>query len=107
MNISQPERSQLDLAKSFNTGNDLLVYHFDEHSTLRKTRTDILLAFMQGKTCFSFRFNYKGRKFGDPKSPEDNIAIPPMAGFDEKDAIEMATIAHQRFQNTVAQLIAG
>lgn len=107
MKINEPTRSTLDLAKTFNTGNKLLVYNFDEHSTLRKTRFDVLRAFQDGFTCFSFRFKYKGREFGDPSSPEDNIAIPPMAGFDEKDAIEMATIAHMRFQNTVSQLIAG
>jgi hypothetical protein len=98
-------RSQLDLAQPFNRGNDLLVYEFDEHSNLRKTRTDILLAWMSGVTCFSFRFNYKGRKFGDPDSPDDNIAIPHAAGFDERDVIEMATTAHMRFQNTVSKLI--
>lgn len=103
----QPQRSKLDLAQDFSRGNDKLVYRFGEHSTLRKTRWDILRAFQDGVTCFSFRFNYKGRQFGDPKSPEDNIALPPAAGFDEKDAIEMATTAHQRFQNTVAKLIAG
>ena len=101
------DRSKLDLTKPFDRGNKLFVYHFDEHSNLRKTRFDVLRAFQDGATCFQFRFNYKGREFGDPKSPEDNIALPPDAGFDERDAIEMATIAHQRFQNTVAQLIAG
>jgi hypothetical protein len=101
------DRSQLDLAKPFNRGNKLLVYNFDEKSTLRKTRFDCLRAFQDGFTCFQFRFNYKGRQFGDPKSPEDNVALPPAAGYDEKDAIEMATRAHLRFQNTVAKLIAG
>ncbi len=101
------DRSKLDLAQPFTRGNDKLVYHFDEHSNLRKTRMDILLAWMNGVTCFSFRFNYKGRKFGDPKSEEDNIAIPHAAGFDERDVIEMATTAYVRFQNTVAKLIAG
>lgn len=105
--MSYRSRSQLDLAKPFNRGNKLLIYHFDEHSTLRKTRFDVLRAFQEGFTCFSFRFKYKGREFGDPTSPEDNVALPPDAGFDEQDAIEMATIAHMRFQNTVAKLITG
>ena len=103
----EPQRSRLDLTQDFRRGNDRLIYHFDEHSNLRKTRMDILLAWMNGVTCFSFRFNYKGRKFGDPKSEKDNIAIPHKAGFDEKDVIEMATEAHLRFQNTVSKLIAG
>lgn len=103
----EPQRSRLDLTQDFRRGNDRLIYHFDEHSNLRKTRMDILLAWMNGVTCFSFRFNYKDRKFGDPKSEKDNIAIPHKAGFDEKDVIEMATEAHLRFQNTVSKLIAG
>jgi len=101
------DRSQLDLSKPFNRGNKLFVYNFDEKSTLRKTRFDVLRAFQDGFTCFQFRFTYRGRKFGDPKSPEDNVALPPAAGYDEHDALEMATIAHMRFQNTVAKLIAG
>lgn len=101
------DRSQLDLAKPFNRGNKLFVYQFDEKSTLRKTRFDVLRAFQDGFTCFQFRFNYKGRQFGDPLSQEDNVALPPAAGYDEHDALEMATIAHMRFQNTVAKLIAG
>lgn len=101
------DRSKLDLAKPLTRGNKRFVYYFDEHSTLRKTRWDVLRAFQDGFTCFEFRFNYKGRTFGDPESEDDNILLHPDAGYDEKDAIEMATTAHQRFQNTVAKLIAG
>jgi hypothetical protein len=93
------DRSQLDLAQPFNRGNDLLVYRFDIGSTLQKVKSDILRAFIEGFTCFRFEFQFKGRKF------EDRIALPPAAGFDERDALEMAEFAHARFLNTVSKLI--
>lgn len=93
------ERSKLDLAQPFNRGNDLLVYKFNFDSTLQKTKSDIIRAFIEGFNCFRFEFQFKGRKF------EDRIALPPAAGFDERDALEMAEHAHARFLNTVSKLI--
>ena len=93
------DRSKLDLAQSFHRGNNLFVYQFNEASTLQKTRSDILRAFIEGFTCFLFKFEFKRRKF------EDRIALPSAAGFDERDALEMAEYAHTRFLNTVAKLI--
>lgn len=94
------ERSQLDLAQSFNRGNDLLVYRFDVASNLQKVKSDILRAFVEGFNCFRFEFQFKGRKF------EDRFALPHAAGFDERDALELAEHAHARFLNTVSKLIA-
>lgn len=93
------ERSKLDLAQPFNRGNDLLVYRFDVGSTLQKVKSDILRAFIEGFNCFRFEFEFKGRKF------EDRIALPHAAGFDERDALEMAEYAHARFSKTLAKLI--
>lgn len=99
------DRSNLDLAQKFERGNKDLTYWFTEASTLERVRYDILNAFLEGCTCFRFRFRFKGRLFGRPDSPEDNVAIPHAAGFDERDALEMAETAHARFLNTVSKLI--
>lgn len=93
------ERSKLDLAQPFQRGNNLLVYRFNEASTLQKTREDILRAFIEGFTCFCFEFHFNGRLF------QDRMALPHAAGFDERDAVEMAEYAHSRFANTVENLI--
>lgn len=95
------ERSTLDLTANLSRGNKLLVYRFDEKTTRKKLRFDILHAFMEGFNCFRFEFTYQKRKF------EDRIALPHAAGFEDKDAIEMADLAYNRWQNTISQIIAG
>lgn len=98
MNEETPPRSKLDLAKDFSRGNELHIYEFNEQSTRFQTCADIKRAFVEGFTCFLFKFSFKGRKF------EDRHALPSDAGFDEKDAWEMGAFAFDRFLNTVAQL---
>lgn len=101
------QRPQLNLTGNFTRGNKNLTYWFNETSTLEKTRADILKAFLGGVTCFSFRFRYKGRLFGKADDPDDNVAIPPGANYDEEDALEMAEVAYLRFVNAIALLTAG
>jgi hypothetical protein len=93
------DRSKLDLSQPFNRGNDLLVYKFTGDSTAEQTRKDILRAFKEGFNCFRFEFDFQGRKF------EDRIALPHAAGFDERDALEMAETAFCRFLNTAEKLL--
>jgi len=93
------DRSQIDLSKPFDRGNDLFEYTFTEATNRHQVRSDVLRAFIEGFNCFKFKFEHKGRKF------EDRIALPHAAGFDERDAVEMAEYAHDRFLNTVAKII--
>jgi len=93
------DRSKLDLAQPFNRGNDLFEYTFTVATKRHDVQAAVLRAFIEGFNCFLFKFEFKGRKF------EDRIALPHAAGFDERDAVEMAEYAHDRFLNTVKKLV--
>jgi len=94
------KRSKLTLNGDFRRGNKLYVHTFNESSTMVQTQLAIRHAFVEGFTCFLFKFQFHKRKF------EDRFALPPGAGFDERDALELGEHAFNRFTNTVQQLIA-
>ena len=95
----EPERPKLDLAKDFSRGNDLFTLEFTEKSMKHHTAHTIKNAFVEGFTCFLFKFTFKKRSF------EWRVALPPAANFEQKAAYEMGLQAFARFLNTVAKLV--
>lgn len=103
--MSDRDQSSLNLAQDFSRGNDLFVMNFDEESARFGsarfgTAVKIKNAFVEGFTCFLFRFKFHARSF------EWRVALPPAAGFDEQDAWDMGQEAFDRFLVTVAKLAA-
>lgn len=98
--MSDRDQSSLNLAQDFSRGNDLFVMNFDEKSARFSTAVKIKNAFVEGFTCFLFRFKFHARSF------EWRVALPPAAGFDEQDAWDMGQEAFDRFLFTVAKLAA-
>ena len=96
----EPERPKLNLKQDFKRGNDLFTFEFNEHSSRYDTARRIKNAFIEGFTCFLFKFHFPKQK----RSFETRVALPPSAGFDEVDAWEMGVQAFDKFLNTVAQL---
>ena len=93
------DRPKLNLSQDFSRGNKLFVYSFNEKSTKMQTASDVRRAFIEGFTCFEFRFQFHKRKF------EDRMALPPGAGFDEADAFEMGEYAFDRFTNALSKCL--
>lgn len=100
------DRPPLNLAQSFTRGNDLFIYNFDEKSNMFGTQAAILRAHKEGFTCFQFNFKVCDRR-GKLREFQECIALPHAAGFDERDAMEMAEEQHLKFQNTVNDLLNG
>ncbi len=97
----QPERPKLNLKQDFRRGNDLFEFKFDEYSTRYETARKVKNAFIEGFTCFLFKFYFAKQK----RIFEWRVAIPPAAGFDEIDAWELGIQAFDKFMNTVAELV--
>lgn len=82
------------MADNFTRHNKDFEHVFNEQSSLFMTANAVRHAFLEGFTCFVFRFKFHERVF------EDRFALRPEI-HDESDAFELGEFAFWRFENAL------